>query len=101
MKQTIIVILYMVLLAGCSMKGSYMKKGAIVGGIGTAVTVAALGSRDTNSHYAGVIAVVAIIMGLAGATLGAGVGYLIDEAAKHKQDKQIQEIIQSQKIQGL
>ena len=100
MKQTIIVILCMVMLIGCSAKSSYMKKGAIVGGVGTAVTIAVLGSKD-YSNYSGTIAVVSIIMGLAGASLGAGVGYLIDEATKSSQDKQMQEMIQSQKIQGL
>jgi len=100
MKQTIIVILCIVMLIGCSAKSSYMKKGAIVGGVGTAVTIAALGSKD-YSNYSGTIAVVAIIMGLAGTSLGAGVGYLIDEATKPSQDKQMQEMIQSQKTLGL
>jgi len=101
MKQTMIIILCMVLLVGCSTKSSYMKKGAIVGGVGTAVTIAALASKDANSDYAGEIAMVAIIMGLAGTSLGAGVGYLMDEATKSSQDKKMQEMIQSQKIQGL
>ena len=101
MKQTLMVILSMVLLVGCSAKSSYMRKGAIVGGVGTTVTVVALASRDANSNYAGAIAVVAIIMGLAGTSLGAGIGYLMDEATKPSQDKQMQEMIQSQNIQGL
>jgi len=98
MKQTIIVILCMVMLIGCSAKSSYMKKGAIVGGVVGAGTVVAMTASDFNRQYADLIVTVVVIMGLAGVSVGAGVGYLIDEATKSSQDKQMQEMIQSQKI---
>lgn len=102
MNKNISIFLCFLFLTGCSTKSSYMKKGAIIGGVGTAITVGALGSSDPSTrHYSSAIAVVAIIMGLAGASLGAGVGYLIDEVSEDTKDKEMQEILQSEKIQGL
>ena len=66
------------LLLGCSGKYPAMKTGALVGGITITASAIAVGTKDTNSDYAGAIAVVVIILGLAGTALGAGVGYAVD-----------------------
>jgi len=99
--RVITIVLCVMLLAGCSAKSSYMKKGAIAGGVIGAGTVVAIGTKDINSRYAGAIAVVVVVVGLAGVAAGAGVGYLIDEASRHKRDRRMQKMIQSQQLQGL
>lgn len=75
-----------------------MKTGALIGGTTALVATVALGTKDTNSEATPAIAIVALILGLAGTAAGAGVGYVVDTL---QEEKQMQEIESSHHIQGL
>jgi len=100
MKQTIIVILCMVLLTGCS-----VKNGAIIGGTTGAIAGGLLGAGISKQHFgngktAQTALQVGLVLGLVGTLIGSATGYVVSEINKDE-DKKMQEIIQSQKIQGL
>ena len=100
MKQTFMVILCMVLLVGCS-----AKNGAIIGGTSGVIAGGLLGAALSKEHVgngktAQTALQVGLVFGLVGALIGSATGYVVGEISKDD-DKQIQEMIQSQKIQGL
>lgn len=82
------------MMQGCSSKYPSMKTGAIYGTLGGMVMAVTIGTKDTNSDYASAIAVAAIILGLAGATVGAGVGYVVDSISQR--DEKMKAMIESQ-----
>ena len=102
MKKSILISLLIISLffSGCS-----SKNGAIVGGttgviaggfLGVALKAQA-GSNDSNVEAA---LQVGLVLGLVGALIGSTTGYVVSEINKDE-DKKMQEMIQSQKTQGL
>jgi len=99
MKKNIIIAL---LIASLFFSGCSAKHGAIIGGTSGAIAggflgvafKAQVGSNDSNAEAA---LQVGLVFGLVGALLGSATGYVVGEINKND-DKQMQEMIQSQKI---
>ena len=84
------------LLSGCS-----AKNGALIGGTTAAIAGGLLGAGLSKQHVGNGKTTqsalqVGLALGVVGALLGAGTGYVVEEAT-HKDDNEIKEMIQSEK----
>ena len=84
------------LLSGCS-----AKNGALIGGTTGVIAGGLLGAGLSKQHVGNGKTTqsalqVGLALGVAGALLGAGTGYMVEKAT-HKDDKEIKEMIQSEK----
>lgn len=98
MKKTITLYLVTVifLLSGCS-----AKNGAIIGGTTGAIAGGLLGAGISKQHVgngktAQTALQVGLVLGIVGALLGAGTGYIVDKTSQNE-DTKMKEIISSAK----
>jgi len=99
MKKNIIIAL---LIASLFFSGCSAKHGAIIGGTTGAIAGGLLGAGLSKQHVGNgkttqTALEFGIVLGLVGALLGSGTGYIVGEINKDD-DEQMQKMIQSQKI---
>jgi len=93
------------LIASLFFSGCSAKHGAIIGGTSGVIAGGLLGAGISKQHFGNgkttqTALEFGIVLGLVGTLLGSATGYVVGGISKND-DKQMQEMIQSQKTQGL